>query len=141
MLTKRTLRVFDDIMAIAEGLPGDAGDEVREKAWRAVGDSDPIRVLFAQQLLDVSGQTVREWIEKGVLEPVGNSPVKVTLASVLEVKDIVDELRELGQDRDLVSAVLNKLELEELGENDRFRKSLEQMKRGERGEFPARYGL
>jgi hypothetical protein len=141
LLTQRTLRVFDDIMAIADSLPEDAGDDAREKAWRAVDDSDPIRVLFAQQLLEVSGQTVREWIDKGVLESVGSSPVKVTLASVLEVKDIVDELRKHGKDRDLVSAVLNKLELEELGEDDRFLKSLEQMKRGERGKFPARYDV
>jgi hypothetical protein len=141
LLTQRTLRVFDDIMALAESLDDKAGDEARQMAWRAVEDSDPVRILFAGQLLGVSGQTVREWIDKGVLEAVEGSPVKVTLVSVLAVKEIVEELRELGQDRDLVSAVLNKLELGELEGDDRFRGSLEQMKRGERGEFPARYGL
>ena len=140
-LTQRTLRIFDDLMKIAESMPAESGDEVTAAAWRAIDGADPVRVLIAEQLLGVSGQTVREWIDKGVLEAVDGSPVRVTLASVLETKNIVDELRELGQDRDLVSAVLNQLELEELEEDDRFRKSLEQMKRGERGEFPARYGL
>jgi hypothetical protein len=141
LLTKRTLRVFDDFMSIAESLPADAGDDVRQKAWRAVDDADPVRVLIAEQLLGVSGQTVREWIARDVLESTEGSPLKVTLASVLEVKDIVDELREQGKDRDLVSAVLDKLELEELGGDDRFRKSLEQMKRGERGEWPADFDV
>ncbi len=141
ILTQRTLRVFDDFMALAEGLPDEVGDEVRQKAWRAVDDADPVRVLIAEQLLGVSGQTIREWIAKDVLESTEGSPLKVTLASVLEVKDIVDELREQGKDRDLVSAVLNKLELEELGEDDRFLKSLEQMKRGERGKFPADFDV
>ena len=140
-LTQRALRTFDDLMKIAEDLPEEAGDEVRAAAWRVVDGADPIRVLIAEQLLRVSGQTVREWIDKGVLEAVEGSPVKGMLASVLKTKNIVDELRGLGQDRDLVSAVLNRLELGELGEDDRFRKSLEQMNRGERGEFPARYGI
>jgi hypothetical protein len=141
LLTQRTLRVFDDFMRIAESMPDGSGDELREAAWRAVDDADPVRVLIAEQLLGVSGQTVREWIERGVLDAVKGSPVKVTLASVLEAKDIVDELREQGKERDLVSAVLNKLELEALGENDRFLESLEQMKRGERGEWPADFGV
>ena len=139
--TRRTLRVFDDFIELADSLPEDIGEVARKKAWRAVDDADPIRILIAEQLLGVSGQTVREWIDRDVLERTGDSPVKVTLASVLEVKDIVDELREQGQDRDLVNAVLNKLELEELGESDRFRKSLEQMKRGERGEWPADFDV
>jgi hypothetical protein len=139
--TRRTLRVYDDFIELADNLPDKSAEDARGKAWRAVDDADPVRVMIAEQLLQVSGQTVREWIEKGVLDAVEGSPTKVTLASVLETKDIVDELRELGQDRDLVSAVLNRLELEELEDDDRFRKSLEQMKRGERGELPARYGL
>jgi len=139
--TRRTLRVYDDFLELADKLPDDPAEDAIGKAWRAVDDADPVRIRIAEQLLRVSGQTVREWIDKGVLEAVDGSPVKVTLASVLATKNIVDELRELGRDRDLVSAVLNQLELEELGDNDRFHKSLEQMKRGERGDFPARYGL
>lgn len=139
--TRRTLRVYDDFLELADTLPEEPAKDARGKAWRAVDDADPVRIRIAEQLLQVSGQTVREWIEKGVLEVVEGSPTKVTLASVLETKDIVDELRELGQDRDLVSAVLSRLELGELREDERFRKSIGQMKRGERGEFPARYGL
>lgn len=72
-------------------------------------------------MLQVSGRTVRDRIDKGVVE----------------TKSIVDELRHLGQDRDLVGAGLNQLELEALGGDDRFLKAPEQMKRVERGQWPA----
>lgn len=136
---QKVLRTFDDLRALADDLDGPEADRVEEVAWRAVREADPIRVLHAQQLLGVSEQTVREWIAKGVLVDAGSSPQRVTLESVLKTKLVADELRELGRDRDLVSVVLNRIELEELQQNDRFLKSLEQMRRGERGEWPEGY--
>ena len=52
-------------------------------------------------------------------------------------REVLEEIRVAGQDRDLTAALLNKLELDELREDKRFRSSLEQAKRGERGEWPA----
>lgn len=53
-----------------------------------------------------------------------------------EAEALVDELRRLGQDPELVNAALNRLELEDLQHSERFRRSLEQMRRGERAQWP-----
>jgi hypothetical protein len=63
----------------------------------------------------------------------GPSPV---LDSVLTAREALEEIRAAGQDRDLTAALLNRLELDELREDARFRSSLAQAKRGERGEWP-----
>jgi len=47
-----------------------------------------------------------------------------------------DELRRLGRNPDLVGAALSRLEAQELVGNERFQRSLEQMRRGERGSWP-----
>lgn len=134
---RRTLRVFDRLRQLAaeEGRPKKAA-ELEDLAWQSVGEAEPIRVLHACQLLRVTDQTVREWMRRGLIEDRGENPRRVGLESVLRVKAIVDELRELGQDRDLVGAALSKLEAEEVAKNERFQRSLEQMRRGERGEWP-----
>ena len=41
-------------------------------------------------------------------------------------------MRKAGQNRDLMAAVMSRLEWEELQEDDRFGESVRQMKRGER---------
>ncbi len=130
------LDLFDRLKDLAERDPG-RRDELEALAWDKISEADPIRVRHAQQILEVSAGTVTDWTRQGILEEEGSRPRRLSLASVLRTKGIVDELRELGQDQALVSVVLNRLELEELEQNDRFRESLEQMRRGERGEWPA----
>lgn len=134
---QRTLRLYDRLREISE-LGGDPKLQatLEELAWVTVREAEPIRILHAEQLLGLTNQTIHDWIERGILEEQGSSPKRVSLESALRAKLIVNELREQGQDRDLISSVLNKLEFEELQEDDRFRRSLEQMKRGERGEWP-----
>lgn len=136
-----TLKTFDKLREMARKEP----DETRAKdlvrvAWDAVERAEPVRVFHAQKLLDVSRQTIRDWMHKGVLKQEAESPARLKLATVLDAKDAVDELREMGKDQNLVSAVLSRLEGEALSENDRFRESVEQMKRGERGSWPERWG-
>lgn len=134
---KRDLDLFDGLMRLADEEDNARGAEkLRDLAWADVEAADPIRVLFARQLLGVSDRTIADWCKRGVLQERPGSPRRVTLASVLGVKEVVDELRAAGRDRDLLSAVLNKLELDELQGNRRFRTSLEQAKRGEYGEWP-----
>ncbi len=60
------------------------------------------------------------------------SPQRVGLESLARTRDIVRELREAGQNRDLMAVVMSRLEWEEFQEDDRFRESVRQMKRGER---------
>ncbi len=48
------------------------------------------------------------------------------------VRELVRDLREAGQQRDLMTAVLRALELDELRRDERFQTSLARMRRGER---------
>jgi len=131
---RRDLSLFDELMRLAED---EDNEKLRDLAWSDAGSADPIRVLFARQLLGVSDRTIADWCRRGVLEEQpDSSPRRVTLVSVLRAKAAVDELRRAGRDRDLIGAVLNKLELDELRGSKRFRESLAQARRGKRGEWP-----
>jgi len=139
----QALAQFDQLRHIATEptMDRDLAEKISDQAWTLVETSDPIRVSYAAHLLGVSGPTVRSWIAHGLLEPVkpahgSRGPLRVTLDSVAEVKEIADELRDLGQDRRLVSAVIARLEGEALSGDDRFRASVAQMRRGERGQWP-----
>jgi DNA-binding transcriptional MerR regulator len=136
---RRILRTFDDLIKIASSETAKQAERVEEVAWDHVHRAEPIRVLHAAQLLGVSDHTVSEWADRGILAEQDQGPRRVSLESVLRAKIVADDLREAGRDRDLISAVMNRLELGELMEDDRFAKSLEQMRRGERGEWPERW--
>lgn len=134
---KRELALFDGLVQLAEDEDNvKGGEKLRALAWANVEQAEPIRVLYARQILGVSDRTVAEWCRRGVLEERPGSVRRATLTSILRAKQALDELRAAGRDRDLLSAVLNRLELDELRGNDRFRRSLAQAKRGERGEWP-----
>jgi hypothetical protein len=84
------------------------------------------------KLLDLSLPTIRAWIERGLLDEVdGSSPRRITLGSVLEVRPLVRELRALGRDRNLLEAVLARLDDERVLADRKLRRSLDEMSRGE----------
>jgi hypothetical protein len=91
----------------------------------------PIRVSTAAQLLGVSVPTVRAWIDAGVLEDSGGSPRRVGLRSVAAIRPIVLELKKLGRDRNLLEAVLARIEDEGALRDRRLRRSLDELRRGE----------
>lgn len=126
------LRHYEELAAEVGG----AGRKLRTLAREQVDEADPIRVLFARNLLKVSDQTIADWSRRGILEQRGDRPRRLSLGSVLQVKRALEELRAAGRKRDFASALLNRLELEELQDDKRFRTSLAQAKRGERGEWP-----
>ncbi len=132
----KTLMAFDETRKLA-GRAAGRGDfetaaELEDFAWRTVRASDPVTLSYAEQVLGVSNPTVRDWVRAGILEDFEGSPQRVGLESLARTRDIVRELREAGQNRDLMAAVMSRLEWEELQEDDRFRESVRQMKRGER---------
>lgn len=131
----RTLYFVDGYESAAKKA-GRAGDEIRRLLREQIEESPPLRVRFVRDLLEVSDHTVVDWSKLGILEERESNPRRISLLSVLLTKRALDEIRAAGRDRDLTSAVLNKLELEELKEGARFRKSLAQAKRGQRGEWP-----
>jgi hypothetical protein len=115
---------------------GHAGEEIRRLVREQAEESPPVRVRLVSDLLDVSDHTIADWCKRGILEERSSNPRRVSLLSLLRTMEALKEVRAAGRGRDLTSAVLNKLELEELSEDARFRRSLAQAKRGERGEWP-----
>lgn len=99
---------------------------------RRLDEAPSVRLSVAGKLLDLSLPTIRVWIDRGLLAEVdGSSPRRVTLGSVLEVRPLVRELRALGRNRNLLEAVLARVEDERALSDRKLRKSLDEMRRGE----------
>ena len=133
----RSARLLVSEIDEIDGLVGSlSSDEIRRRLrglrLRLIGWVPSVRVSVAASLLDLSVPTVRAWIERGLLEGVPEtSPRRVTLQSVIEVRPVLRELRSLGQDRDLVAAVLARIEDEAVLADPELQRSLDEMHRGE----------
>lgn len=91
-----------------------------------------VRVSVAAKMLGLSERTTRDWLAHGPLDPVPDAkPARVSTASLAEVLPVVGKLRELGQDRELLRALIDKLEADRILSSPRVKKSLEQFRRGE----------
>jgi hypothetical protein len=138
---ERAVTMFDRLMSTAgresqKHRDSRTAAEIEDLAWEHVRESDPVRISHAQKILGVSNQTVRSWIDEGILDGFGGSPQRVGLESVVRAKRIADELREEGRDRDFMPAVLSRLEALALEKDKEFRKSVGQMRRRERRPRP-----
>jgi hypothetical protein len=129
------LRYFERQCELAAEI-GKGGPKLLTIAWDQLTEAPPIRVSLAQPLLRLSDNTIAEWVERGILEQRASHPRRLSLSSVVQTKLVLEELREAGVDRDLAGHVLARLEGEELSRSPRFRESLEQSRRGQRGEWP-----
>ncbi len=91
-----------------------------------------VRVSVAAKMLGLSERTTRDWLADGPLDPVpGAKPARVSTASLAAVLPAVKKLRELGQDRELLRALIDKLEADRILSSPRVKKSLEEFRRGE----------
>jgi DNA-binding transcriptional MerR regulator len=91
-----------------------------------------VRVSVAAKMLGLSERTTRDWLADGPLDPVsGAKPARVSTASLAVVLPAVEKLRELGQDRELLRALVDRLEDQRIRSHPRIRKSLKEMHRGE----------
>ncbi len=91
-----------------------------------------VRVSVAAKMLGLSERTTRDWLAHGPLDAVpGAKPARVKTASLAQVLPAVAKLRELGQDRELLRALIDRLEDGRIRRHPRVRKSIEQMHRGE----------
>jgi DNA-binding transcriptional MerR regulator len=127
------VREIDEIDDLTGSLgSGDIRRRLRDLRLRLIGWVPSVRVSVAASLLELSVPTVRAWIQRGLLEGVADtSPRRVTLQSVIEVRPILRELRSLGQDRELVAAVLARVEDEAVLADPELQRSLDEMRRGE----------
>lgn len=116
--------------AVETGSRGEARKVVGDLRARRISHARPVRLAIAADLLGVSLPTVRAWADEGLLEWRDGSPRRVSLGSVLRVRPIVLELKELGQNRDLLAAVLARVDDEATLSDRRLQTSLKQMREG-----------
>lgn len=119
---------------VAETLP--AGDEraqvLESVAERWLASAPGLRPSIAAVLLGLSEPTVRAWAKRGILRVRSGKPrLLLDPASVLEVRQLVSELRLAGQTRDLFDEVYNRLADEQQLADPDLAESLAQMHQGE----------
>lgn len=131
------MRIARDIDELDEleralGRNQDARRRVVRMRRRRLDEAPAVRLSVAGHLLALSAPTVRAWINRGLLEEVaGASPRKVTFESVLTIRPIVEELRQLGRDRGLLEAVIAKIEDDHALSDRKLERSLDEMRNGE----------
>lgn len=99
---------------VARSLP--VGDERRtrllEVTSAALAEAGTIRPVIAARLLGLAEKTIRAWASQGVISVADESPsprLLLDLASVHEISQLLDQLREHGKDRDLLAEVWRRL--------------------------------
>jgi DNA-binding transcriptional MerR regulator len=108
------VEVVDDLLALKE-LADQEDDPDRRRSLDLVrthlaGRDRGAKVSEVAQLLGLSQPTVRAWMTAGVLQARGRTaPARVSILSLAEVKQAVDLLREQGEDRNLLVAVMHQL--------------------------------
>jgi DNA-binding transcriptional MerR regulator len=131
---ERIARDIDELDELENSLGRneDARLKVVRLRRRRLDEAPSVRLSVAGKLLGLSLPTIRTWIDRGLLGEVrGSSPRRVTLRSVLEVRPLVRELRALGRDRNLLEAVLARVEDERTLSDRKLRRSLDEMRSGE----------
>lgn len=99
---------------------------------RRLAEVPGVPVSVAARMLGLSSPTVRAWIGADVLDAVpGSQPVKVSTGRLAEVVSLVERLRRAGRDRDLLTAVVYRLEDESVLAQPRVSRSLEQLRHGQ----------
>jgi transposase-like protein len=115
----------------------DAAIQAMQEAHRTlegIGHAAGVPVAQAARRLGVSVPTVRSWIARGALRAIkGSSPVQVEPESLRSVSRGLDELRERGQDRDWLQALVDYLDDREARRSPALKEGLEQLARGELG--------
>jgi transposase len=95
-------------------------------------ESPGVLVAQAAEHLGVSGPTVRSWMQRGALRTVpGATPAQIEPESLRRVTRGIAELRERGQDRDWLLALVDYLDDINVRRNPALREGLEQLRRGD----------
>jgi DNA-binding transcriptional MerR regulator len=124
----------DKAEGVAHSLP--EGDERRsdllDVSHAVLAEVATVRVVIAARILGLSEKTIRTWADQGVLTVAEREPrLLLDAASVHEVSHFIRQLREAGKNRDLLDEIGRRLHDQAVIEDDDFKESLAQMRRGE----------
>ena len=129
------LIALDDAHDALQSGRREAAIQAMQEAHRTlegVGHAAGVPVAHAARRLGVSEPTVRSWIARGALRAInGSSPVEIEPASLRSISHALDELRERGQDREWLAALVDYLDDREARRSPALKKGLEQLARGE----------
>jgi hypothetical protein len=129
--------LLDDVATlheVAETLPNgdDRAQALEAVANRWLASAPGMRPSIAAALLGLAEPTVRAWARRGILRIRSRKPrLLLDPASVLEVRELVGELRRAGRTRNLLDEVYNRLADEQRLADPDLADSLAQMRRGE----------
>jgi transposase len=91
-----------------------------------------VSIARAATRLGVSDKTVLAWIERGALKAVPNAkPRQVDRESLRLAAHAIDELREHGQDRDWLQALVDYIDDRLVRRSDAVREGLDQVRKGD----------
>ena len=134
-LVTQALYTLGDAREAIENGHSDAALDALEEAQEAlvsVKHTPGVSVAGASERLGVSEPTIRSWVKRGALEAVaGASPMQIDPESLHRVSRALAELRQRGQDRDWLQAVVDELHDREARRSDALRKGISQLKRGQ----------
>lgn len=134
------LAEFDRLRArAASGNPeqlATLAERLDARAWKLIDDAAPVRLSYVARLFSVPEQTLGPWVGRGVLDCVEGRPQWVTFSSVVEVREIVQQLREHAEDPGAVRAATALIDGEARYGRSRLQASVAQMLAGERGTLP-----
>lgn len=133
-VTEALYTLVDAREAIQNGHADAALDALAEaqEALISVRHTPGLSVAAASRRLGVSEPTIRSWTKRGALETVPDSrPIQIEPEGLHRVNRALGELRERGQDRDWLQALVDHLHDREARGSDALRKGLAQLKRGQ----------
>ncbi|WP_316782997.1 hypothetical protein [Streptomyces sasae] len=125
----------EEIEEVVEGLADrepEAVARLQQVACSALASAGPVPLSVAAELLQLSPRTATTWANQGVLQIVAHRPKRVDPVQLHKVKHLVEELREAGRNRDLVTAVWHRLQDEAVLDRDDLAQSLEQFRSGKK---------
>ena len=134
---QRIRSLFDRVEAVEDvARTLSENDERRAKllavSSATLADEGTVRPVIAAKLLGLSEKSIRTWAKQGVLVVAQRSPrLLLDLQSVHEVRHIVQDLRSLGKDRDLLDEVWRRLSDAALIDRPDLAESIRQMRRGQ----------
>jgi hypothetical protein len=129
--------LLDDVATLHEVAGTLPADDERVRALESVAirrlaSAPGMRPSIAASLLGLSEPTVRAWAKRGILRVRSNRPrLLLDPASVLDVRQLIADLRRAGQSRGLLDAVYNRLADEQLLGDPDLAASLEEMRRSD----------